>query len=109
MQVIHGALRMGRRRENRPLVLLQDLEPTDEIGRVIFARLWRDAQVRAEKRRADLGHEFLHGIAWHRQSAGARTPGSDGTGGRVTWGQIASALLHHTFGINPLRESKLLL
>ena len=63
VQVVDGALRMGRRRENRPLVFSQDLQPRGDIGGMVLAGLRRDAEVGAEKRRADFGHEFFHGIA----------------------------------------------
>ena len=38
MQVIHGALRMGSRRENRPFVLSQDLQPRGDVGRAVSFR-----------------------------------------------------------------------
>ena len=53
VQVVDGALCMGRRRENRPLVFSQDLQPRGDIGRMVLAGLRRDAEVGAEKRRAD--------------------------------------------------------
>ena len=38
VQVIHGALRMGSRRENRPFVLSQDLQPRGEVGCAVSFR-----------------------------------------------------------------------
>ena len=74
VQVVDGALRMGRRRENRPLVLSQDLQPRGDIGRMVLAGLRRDAEVGAEKRRADFGHELFHGIARIAEPLAAEIP-----------------------------------
>ena len=49
VQVVDGALRMGRRRENRPFVLSQHLQPRGDIGRMVLAGLRRDAEVGTEK------------------------------------------------------------
>ena len=74
VQVVDGALRMGRRREDRPLVFSQDLQPRGNIGGMVFAGLRRDAEVGAEKRRADFGHEFFHGIARIAEAFPAEIP-----------------------------------
>ena len=74
VQVVNGALRVGRRREDRPLVLSQDLEPRGDIGGMVLACLRRDAEISAEKRRADFGHEFLHGIARIAEALAVEVP-----------------------------------
>jgi len=59
VQVIRGALRMGRGGEYCPLVALQDL-----IRRVILADLRGDFEIGTQERRAELRDEFLDRIAF---------------------------------------------
>ena len=63
MQIIGGLLRVAGGGENRPLVVLQDLQPRRDIGGVVVAGFRRDAKIGAEKRRADFGNKLLHRIA----------------------------------------------
>ena len=51
MQIIGGALRVRGGGENGAVVVLQYLQPSCEIGRVIVARLGRYAEIGTEKRR----------------------------------------------------------
>jgi len=46
-------LRLAGGGEDRPLVVLQDLQPRRDIGGVVVAGFRRDAKIGAEKRRAD--------------------------------------------------------
>ena len=62
LQVVGGALRMRRGREDRALVLLQDLQPVAKIGGVVVADLWRDAEVSTEKGGAQLGDKLFEGV-----------------------------------------------
>lgn len=45
VQEISGALRMGGCGKDRPLVVLQDLQPALNIGRMIGAHLWSQFQI----------------------------------------------------------------
>ncbi len=63
MEEIHRALGMGCGGEDRPLVPAQELEPVSQVGGVILARLGRDAEIRAQEGSAQLGDEFLAGVA----------------------------------------------
>jgi hypothetical protein len=49
--------------DNRPLVVLQNLEPGPDISRVILAGLRRQIQVCRQEGRTKLGNKLLHGIA----------------------------------------------
>ena len=60
--VVSGLLCVAGGREDRPLIIFQNREPTLNIRGVILARLQRDAKIGTEKRRADLGNEFFHCI-----------------------------------------------
>jgi predicted GNAT superfamily acetyltransferase len=53
MQIIGGLLRMAGGGEDRPLIVLQDLQPRRDIGGVVVAGFRRDAKIGAEKRRAN--------------------------------------------------------
>ena len=61
---VRRPLRMGCGGKNRPLVVLQDLEPRPDIGGVILARLRRQVEIGGKKRAAQLGNEFLHRVAF---------------------------------------------
>ena len=64
VQVVGGTLRVGGNAENRALVLLQDLKPALNVGRMIGARLRRQCEVGAKKRRAKLGNQFFASVAF---------------------------------------------
>ena len=53
MQIIGGLLRMAGGGEDRPRIVLQDLQPRRDIGGVVVAGFRRDAKIGAEKRRAN--------------------------------------------------------
>lgn len=63
MQKPRRAFGMSGGREDGPFVVLEHLEPVPDIGGVIFPRLRRDAQIGGQERAAQLGHQFLGGIA----------------------------------------------
>ena len=60
MQEIRCALRMGGGGEYRPLVTLQDFQPTLDIGRMIAARFGLQGKIGTQERRAQLGHKGEH-------------------------------------------------
>jgi len=55
VEVVHGALGMGGGGKDGAGVRPQDAEPARQVGGVVRARLWRKAQIRTQKRRAELG------------------------------------------------------
>lgn len=58
------ALRMGGGAEDCALDFLQDLQPALDIGGVILPRLGGQGQIGTQKRRAQLGDQFLAGVAF---------------------------------------------
>ena len=64
MQKISGALRMGGCGKDRPFVLLQDLQPALNIGRMIRAHLWGQFQIGTKKCCTKFGNKLLAGIAF---------------------------------------------
>ncbi len=52
-EIIRRLLRMRRRAENRPLVVLQHLQPVGDIGGVIVAGFGRNAKIGTKESRAD--------------------------------------------------------
>ena len=62
LQIVGRALGMRCRREDRALVLFQDLQPVAKIGGVVVADLWRDAEVSTEKGGAQLGDKLFEGV-----------------------------------------------
>src|SRR5260370_39770284 len=63
MEKIHGALRVRGGGEDRALVLAEDLEPMRQVRGVVLTRLWRDAEIRAQERGAQLSDELFTGVA----------------------------------------------
>ncbi len=63
MEEIHGALRVRGGREDRALVLAEDLEPVRQVRGVVLARLGRDAEIRAQERGTELRDKFFAGVA----------------------------------------------
>src|SRR3546814_20511976 len=61
MQEAHGALRMGCRLEDRPLVVSKNFEPRLQIGCMIRPRLElrRDTEIGAEEATAELSNKFF--------------------------------------------------
>ena len=61
MQETHGPLRMGRRLEDRPLVVGQHRKPRLQIGCMIRPRLELrcDTEIGAEEATAELGNKFF--------------------------------------------------
>ena len=55
---------MGCGAEDGALVVLQNLEPVLDIGRMIGARLRRQGKIGAQEGRAKLGDQFFAGIAF---------------------------------------------
>jgi hypothetical protein len=64
IQEIGGGLRLAGRGEDRPLVAFQDAEPERDIGRVVGARLIRQAQIGTQERGAKLGNQFLESVGF---------------------------------------------
>jgi hypothetical protein len=66
VQVISGALRVSGSGsgEDRPLVVLEDLEPACDVRSVILARLKREFEIGAEKRTAKLGNKLFARVAF---------------------------------------------
>src|SRR5689334_21973884 len=62
VQEIHRTLRVRGGGEDRSLVLAEDLEPVRQVRGVVLARLRRDAEVRAQEGRAELGDELFAGV-----------------------------------------------
>ena len=61
-EIIRGPLRVGGGLKDRPLVVLQDLEPGRNIGGVVVPDVRGNAKVSAQERRAELGDQFFPGI-----------------------------------------------
>lgn len=78
MQIIGGTLGMGGGGEDRPFVVLQDLQPALNIGGMVFARLGGQGEVSTEERRAQLGDQFLAGIAFVAPAVPAKVTGKAG-------------------------------
>jgi hypothetical protein len=62
-QVIGGALRVGRGREYRPLILFKDRQPVPEIGGVVVSHFRRNAQFRAQEGGSKFGNELFACVA----------------------------------------------
>lgn len=63
MEEIDGVLRVRGGREDRALVLAEDLEPVRQVRGVVLARLRCDAEIRAQEGSAKLGDELFTGVA----------------------------------------------
>jgi hypothetical protein len=55
VEIIDGSLRMSRGAEDRAFVVAEDLEPTPDIGRVVFPDFGREIEIGTEKGGAQLG------------------------------------------------------
>ena len=49
--------------EHCSIISCQHFQPSSDVGRVVFARLESDSEVRAQERSAELGHELFAGVA----------------------------------------------
>src|SRR3546814_12852587 len=54
-------LRLARRGEDRPGLVLEQLQPGGDVGRVIGSRFVRDPEIGEQERCGQLGGRFLHG------------------------------------------------
>ena len=63
VEEVHCPLRLAGGGENRPIVILQDLQPVGDVTGVVFTRLERQVQIRADEGGAQLGYQFLDGIS----------------------------------------------
>ena len=63
MEKIDRALRMAGGGENGTLVALKCVDPRVNISGVVFPRLWRQAEIGAEKGRSKFGHNFFERIS----------------------------------------------
>jgi hypothetical protein len=64
VQVVDSALRKSCGLEDCAGVILEDLKPCGDVGRVVFLDLRRDFEIGAKERGAQLGNEFLAGIVF---------------------------------------------
>ena len=64
MQVVRCLLRMRGGGKDRPLVFLQHLQPALNVGGMIGARLRRQPEIGAKKRRAQFGNQLFPRIAF---------------------------------------------
>jgi len=74
VEVIHGALGKRGSLEDGPGVVLQNLEPGRDVGGVVFLDFRGDFEIGAKESRAQLGHEFLAGIAFVAPGLAAEVP-----------------------------------
>ena len=74
MQVIDGALRVGCGLKMARLSFLSTFKPRRDVGGVVVADFRRQFQVGAEESGAELGHEFLAGIALVAPGLAAEIP-----------------------------------
>lgn len=49
---IGGPLRVGSRREDGAIIVLQDFQPVGDVGAMVLAGLQHDAEIGAQERRA---------------------------------------------------------
>ena len=64
VQEIDGALGMGGGGEDRAALVLQNFQPRGEVGGVVVADLRGEFEIGAQESGAQLGDEFLAGIAF---------------------------------------------
>lgn len=74
MQLIRGALGMGRGGEDGAFVVSQRLQPGADIGGMVVPVLQMQAEVAAEEGRTEFGDEFLAGIAFIAEALVAHVP-----------------------------------
>jgi hypothetical protein len=59
---INGTLGVGGCLKNGSLVVLENLEPVAQVGGVVVAGLWGNAEVAAEEGGPYFGNEFFAGV-----------------------------------------------
>ena len=64
MEVNSSALRVGGGTKDGPLIVLQDLEPVRDIGRMVLTRLQGQLKIGGQERCAQLGDQLFFGIAF---------------------------------------------
>ncbi len=64
VQIIDGALRMGSGLEDRAVVVLENLEPSGYVGRVILLDFRSEFEVGASEGGSQFGDEFLAGVTF---------------------------------------------
>ena len=69
VEIIGGALRVGCGAENRPLVLIQNLEPARQIGGVVVPDLRCDPEVSTQESGSQLGNQFFSSIRMTAKTA----------------------------------------
>ena len=78
MQEVGGALRMGRSREDEPLVVAQDLQPALDVGGMVVPWGQFQAKVSAEEGGPKFGHQLLTGITLVTPTRAAEVPVNPG-------------------------------
>jgi hypothetical protein len=64
MEMIGSALCVGSGAKDGPLIVLQDLEPVRDIGRMVLTRLQGQLKIGGQECCAQLGDQFFFGIAF---------------------------------------------
>jgi hypothetical protein len=59
-----GTLCVGRGREHRSIISSQDLQPSCDIGRVIFARFQSKLQIGAQESGPEFGNQLLNSVTF---------------------------------------------
>lgn len=71
VQEVNGLRRMRCGREDRPLVVFEDLQPILDVAGVVLANLRRDPQIGTEKRGAQLCDQLLEGVPFVSEALAA--------------------------------------
>jgi hypothetical protein len=75
VEIVDGALRVARRREDRPMVVLQHRHPVRGVRGMVFTRFRCQVEVGAQEGGTKFGHEFFDGVA-----VGSEAPGTEVAG-----------------------------
>jgi hypothetical protein len=75
VEIVDGALRMARRREDRSIVVVQHLQPFRHVRGVVITRFKREVEVGTQKGRTEFGHEFFDGLAFGPEAPGTEVAG----------------------------------
>src|SRR5690349_5119678 len=95
VQVVDGALRMGRSGKDGAFVSLQHFQPMSDVAGMILEGLRRDLECAAKECRTQLGDQLFYRIGVIAQSA-CRTR-AQGASGVPSSASIHGPLLLHSF------------